>query len=121
MTKLDKLRQQNRKNRLEDKLRQQEYYVDIEELFDSITKTLNTNSEALLANSEAMQALQKKTLVPLEDNTNVLKALESQQQRRFLDDRAVTLKDDRGKTFSVDNDMIDILLLMGKQTNKQFE
>ena len=68
-----------------------------------------------------MQALQNKTLVAFEDNTNVLKALDSQQQSRFLDDRAVTLKDDRGKAFSVDKDLIDILLLMGKQTNKQFE
>ena len=68
-----------------------------------------------------MQALQNKTLVALEVNTNVLKALDSQQQSRFLDDRAVTLKYDRGKTFSLDNDTIDFLPLMGKQTNKQFE
>ena len=33
----------------------------------------------------------------------------------------VKLKDDRVKTFTVDNDMIDIVLEMGKQTNKQFE
>ena len=55
----------------------------------------------------------------------------SEKQISFLDEPAVllsptpdllvTLKDDRDKTFSVNNDMIDILLLMGKQTNKQFE
>ena len=55
----------------------------------------------------------------------------SDKQISFLDERAallsptldllVTLKDDRDKTFSVNNDMIDILLLTGKQTNKQFE
>ena len=40
----------------------------------------------------------------------------------FLDSKLLsTLKGDRGKTFAVDNDMIDILLLMGKQTKKQFE
>ena len=127
MIKLDKLIElnslgkQNRRNRVEDKLRQQEFYGDIKELFDPLTKTLNTNGEALLAKNEAMQGLQNKTLVALEDNTNVLKALDYQQQSSFLDDRAVTLKDDKGKTFSVDKDMIDILLLMGKQTNKQFE
>ena len=54
-----------------------------------------------------------------------------QRQSSFLGERAallsptpvpaVTLKDDRGKTFTVDSDMIDILLLMAKQTNKQFE
>ena len=36
-------------------------------------------------------------------------------------DPPVTLKDDRGKTFTVDKDMIEILSLMGKQTNKQLE
>ena len=52
------------------------------------------------------------------------------RQSSFLDDRAtllspssispLKLKDYRGKTFTVDNDMIDILIKMGKQT-KQFE
>ena len=51
MTKLDKLlelnklEKQNRRNRLEDKLRQQEYYGEIEELFDPLTKTLNDYNE----------------------------------------------------------------------------
>ena len=46
MTKLDKLielkkiEKLNRRNRLEDKLRQQDYYGDIEALFDPLTKTL---------------------------------------------------------------------------------
>ena len=30
----------------------------------------------------------------------------------------LTLKDDRGKTFALDNDMIDIWLLIGIQTNQ---
>ena len=56
--------------------------------------------------------------------------MEHKRQSSFLEqasllsttlDPPVTLKDDRGKTFTVDNDMIDILLLMGKQTNKQLE
>ena len=131
MTKLDKLIELNQLQKLEDKLRKQEYYVDIEELFDRVNKTLDTNSEALLAGSEARQALQNKTLAALEDTNNVLKALDSQQQSSFLDERAsllsptldppVKLQDDRGKTIIVDNGMIDILLLMGKQTNKQLE
>ena len=60
MTKLDELielnylEKQNRKNRLEDKLKQQEYYGEIEQLFDPLTKTLNTNSEALLAICKAL-------------------------------------------------------------------
>ena len=46
------LEQQNRKNRLEDKLNQQEYCGEIEALFDTLTKTLNANSEHNLALSE---------------------------------------------------------------------
>ena len=58
MTKLDKLielnnlEKQNRRNRLEDKLKQQEYYVEIKDLFDPLTKTLNANNEQNLALSE---------------------------------------------------------------------
>ena len=58
MTKLDKLielnnlEKQNRRNRLEDKLKQQEYYGEIEEIFDPLTKTLNANNEQNLALSE---------------------------------------------------------------------
>ena len=121
---MNSLENQNRRNRFEDKLRQQEYYVDIEDLFDPLTKTLNTNAETV-------QALQNKTLAALDINTNALKSLGHNQQSSFLDERAalltrtpnppVTLKDDRGKTFAVDNDMIDTLLEMGKQTKKQFQ
>ena len=78
-----------------------------------------------------MQALQNKTLAALDSNTNALESLGHHQQSSFLDERAalltpmpdppVTLKDDRGETFAVDNEMIDILLEMGKQTNKQFQ
>ena len=55
MTKLDKLielnnlEKQNTRNRLEDKLKQQEYYGEIEELLDPLTKTLNANNEQNLA------------------------------------------------------------------------
>ena len=69
-------------------MRQREYYGEIEELFDPVIKTLNTNSEAFPANSEAMQALQNKTLAAIEDNANVLKALDSRQPSSFLDEQA---------------------------------
>ena len=121
---LNSLEKQNRRNRLEDKLRQQEYYGDIEDLFDPLTKSLNTNAETV-------QALQNKTLAALASNSNALKSLGHHQQSSSLDERAalstptpdqpVTLEDDRGETFAVDNDMIDTLLEMGKQTNKQFQ
>ena len=72
-----------------------------------------------------MQALQNKLLGALDSNTNALKSVGYQRQSSFLDERAadppVTLKDDRGKTFAVDNDLIDISLLLCEQTNEQFE
>ena len=119
MAKLDKLielkslEKQNRRNKLEDKLRQQKNYGETEELFDPLTKTLNTNSEAWQAHDETMQALQNKTLEALN--------LNNEQRRSFLELQAApsTLKDDRGKKIFVDNDIIDILLLMGKWVNKQ--
>ena len=67
MTKLDKLiklgnlEKQNRKNRLERKLKQQEYYGDIEDLFDPLTKTLNGNNETRLPQNEHNLALSEQT------------------------------------------------------------
>ena len=58
MAKLDKLielnsiEKQNRRNRLEDKLKQQEYYGEIEKLFDPLIETLNANNEHNLALKE---------------------------------------------------------------------
>ena len=49
---LNNLEKQDRRNRLEDKLKQQEYYGEIAELFDPLTKTLNANKEHNLALSE---------------------------------------------------------------------
>ena len=49
---LNNLEKQNRRNRLEDKLKKQEYYGEIEELFDPLTKTLNASNEHNLALSE---------------------------------------------------------------------
>ena len=104
MTKLDELielncqEKQNRKNRLEDKLKQQEYYGAIEELFDPLTKNLNTNCEILQAHqTQTMEAIGEnasrigetakqiqeagsqigETGLRIEDNTNAMKALSS--------------------------------------------
>ena len=81
---LNYLEKQNTKNRLEDKLKQQEYHGEIEELFDPLTKSLN-------ANAETMQTLQNKTLAVLDRNTNTLKSLGHHQQNSFLDERAALL------------------------------
>ena len=68
MIKLDKLieinslEKQNRRNRLENKLKQQEYYGETEELYDSSTKALNANNETWLAHNEYNLALSEQTL-----------------------------------------------------------
>ena len=68
MTKLDKLielnnlEKQNRRNRLEDKLKQQEYYGEIEELFDPLTKTISGTASQINANNEQNLALSEQTL-----------------------------------------------------------
>ena len=68
MTKLDKLiklnnlEKQNRKNRLEEKLKQRKYSGDMEDLFDPLTKTLKANSETWLAHNEHNLALSEQTL-----------------------------------------------------------
>ena len=59
---LNNLEKQNRRNRLEDKLKEQEYYGEIEELFDPLTKTLNANNETWLAHNEHNLALSEQTL-----------------------------------------------------------
>ena len=50
--KLNQLEKLNRRNRLEDKLRQPEFYGEIKELFDPLTKTSNTHNEQNLALGE---------------------------------------------------------------------
>ena len=68
MTKLDKLielnnlEKQNRRNRLEDKLKQQDYYGEIEELFDPLTKTISETALQINANNEQNLALSEQRL-----------------------------------------------------------
>ena len=68
MTKLDKLielnnlEKQNRRNRLKDKLKQQEYYGEIEELLDPLTKTISETASQINANNDRNLALSEQTL-----------------------------------------------------------
>ena len=68
MTKLDKLielnnlEKQNRRNRLEGKLKQQEYYGEIEELFDPLTKTISETASQINGINEQNLALSEQTL-----------------------------------------------------------
>ena len=139
---LNYLEKQNRKNRLADKLKQQEYYGEIEELIDPLTKTLNTNSEIKQAHqTQTMEAISEtasricetakqiqeagsqigETGLRIEDNTNALKALEFSpvQQSGFSVREPITLLGREGKLFKLSNDMLDFLADMRKQTNIQ--
>ena len=121
---LSKLQKLNRRNRLEDKLKQQEYYGEIEELFDPLTKTLNTNSEKLQAHqTQTMEEIGEtasrigetaaqigETGLRIEDNTNAFKVFP-----RVL----ITLPGREGKLLKLSNEMLDILADMRKQTNIQ--
>ena len=62
LIKLNILEKQNRKNRLEDKLKQQEYSGEIEELFDPLTKTIRETASQINANNECNLALSEQTL-----------------------------------------------------------
>ena len=62
LIKLINLEKQNRKNRLEEKLKQQEYYGEIEELFDPLTKTISETASQINANNERNLALSDQTL-----------------------------------------------------------
>ena len=148
MTKLDELielnylEKQNRNNRLEDKLKQQEYYGEIEELFDPLTKNLNTNSEILQAHltqtkeavgetasriGETAKQIQEagsqigETALRMKVNTNALKALEFSpvQQSGFSVRELITLPGREGKLFKLSNEMLNVLADKRKQTNIQ--
>ena len=139
---LNYLEKQSRKNRLEDKLKQQENYGEIEELFDPLTKTLNTNSEIQQAHqTQTMEAIGEtasrigektaqiqeagsqigETGLRIEDNTNALKALEFSpvQQSGFSVREPITLPGREGKLFKLSNEKLDILADMREQTNIQ--
>ena len=59
---LNKLEKENRKNKLGDKLKQQEYYGETEELFDPLNKTLNAHGKTWRSYNEQNLALGKQTI-----------------------------------------------------------
>ena len=59
---LNNLEKQNKRNRLEDKLKQQENYGEIEELSDPLTKTISETASQINANNEQNLALGEQTL-----------------------------------------------------------
>ena len=141
MTKLDELielnclKKLNRKNRLEDKLKQQEYYGEIEELFDPLTKTLNANNEQNLALSEqTLRAIDWQN-EELDKQTKMIEQAGSQFNETALQmvetaSRVHETASKIGETLKgtqdeapvyVDTKTAKLLLDMGAQTNPQLK
>ena len=135
MTKLDKLTElnnlekQNRRNRLEDKLKQPEYYGDIEELFDPLTKTLNANNEQNLALSEQTlraidwqnQELDKQTKM-IGETASQIEQVGSQFNEALMKSNGKTVEEARDNPgFLVDKDTAQIINLMSVQSNPQLK
>ena len=142
MTKLDKLielnnlEKQNRRNRLEDKLKQQEYYGDIEELFDPLTKTLNANNEQNLALGEQTlraidwqnQELDKQTKMieqagsQFNETASQIEQVGSQFNEALMKSNGKAVEEARDKPgMLVDKDTAQIINLMSVQSNPQLK
>ena len=142
MTKLDKLielnnlEKQNRRNRLDDKLKQQEYYGEIEELFDPLTKTLNANNEQNLALSEQTlraidwqnQELDKQTKMISETAPQISETASQIEQAGYQFNEALMMSNGKAVEEArdkpgmlVDKDTAQIINLMSVQSNPQLE
>ena len=55
LIKLNKIEKEIRERRFEDSLKQREYYCEIEELFDPLTKILNTHGETWQSYNEILR------------------------------------------------------------------
>ena len=142
MTKLDKLielnnlEKQNRRNRLDDKLKQQEYYGEIEELFDPLTKTLNANNEQNLALNEQTlraidwqnQELDKQTKMigetasQISETASQIEQVGSQFNEALMKSNGKAVEEARDKPgMLVDKDTAQIINLMSVQSNPQLK
>ena len=128
MTKLDELielnylEKQNRKNRLEDKLKQQEYYCEIEESFDPLTKTLNANGEHNLALSEqTIRAIDWQNQ-ELDKQTKRIQQAGLQFNEALMKSNGKAVEEARDKPgLLVDKDTAQIINLMSVQSNPQLK
>ena len=127
---LNYLEKQHRKNRLEDKLKQQEYYGEIEELFDPLTKTLNANSEQNLALSEqTLRAIDWQNQ-ELDKQTNMIQPAGSQFNEALMKSNGEALVKSNDKDVEkaqdkpgmlVDKGTAQIINLMSVQSNPQLK
>ena len=127
---LKNLEKQNRRNRLEDKLKQQEYYGEIEELFDPLTKTLKANNENNLALSEQTLRAIDWQKQELDTQTKMIQQAGSQFNEALMkfngealvksNDKAVEKARDKPGMF-VDKDTAQNINLMSVQSNPQLK
>ena len=130
---LNNLEKQNRRNRLEGKLKQQEFYGETEELFDPLTKTLNANNETWLSHNEYNLASIQQTLraidwqnQELDKQTKTIQQACSQFNEALMksngealvksNDKAVEKTRDKPGML-VDKDTAQIIHLMSVQSN----
>ena len=117
---LNNLEKQNRKNRLEDKLKQQEYYGEIE-LFDPLTITLNANNEHNLALSEQTLRAIGWQNQELDKQTKMLEQTRSRAlMKPDFSNEAVEETQDIAPVY-VDTKTAKFLHEMGAQTNPQLK
>ena len=127
MAKLDKLieinslEKQKRRNRREDKLKQQEYYGYIEELFDPLTKTLNANTERNLALGEqTLRAFNWQNQELDEQNKMIEQTRNRALMKPDLSIEAVEETQDIAPVY-VDTKTAKLLHDIGAQTNPQLK
>ena len=122
LTELNYLEKLNRKNRLEDKLKQQEYYGEIEEIFDPLTKTLNANTERNLALGEqTLRAIDWQNQ-ELDKQTKMIQQAGSQFNEALMKSNGKAVDEVQEKSgLLVDKDTAQIINLMSVQSNPQLK
>ena len=119
---LNNLEKQNRRNRLEDKIKQQEYYGEIEELFDPLTKTLNANSEHNLALSEQTLSAIDWQNQELDKQTKMIQQAGSQFNETLMKSNGKAVEEARDKPgLLVDKGTAQFINLMSVQSNPQLK
>ena len=128
MTKLDtliefnNLEKENRRNRFEDKLKQQEYYGEINELFDPLTETLNANSEHNLALSEQTLEAKDWQNQELDKQTKMIQQAGLQFNEALMKSNGKAVEETRDKPrLLVDKDTAQIINLKSVQSKHQLK
>ena len=119
---LNNLEKQNRRNRLEDRLKQQEYYGEKEELFDPLTKTLNANNEHNLALSEQTLRAIDWQHQELDKETKIIQQAGLQFNEALMKSNGKVVEEARDKPgLLVDKLTAQIINLMSVQSNPQLK